>query len=64
MTCHDLIKILEECCPDSKVTVWNTALDCEWDEVRVSRSNNVIHIGSTAFGTELRAADQSKASHD
>ena len=58
MTVQDLINILHQCDPNSKVTVWNAYHDCEDENVHVSTtydadSDSNIHIGNFVFENEI-----------
>lgn len=58
MKVQDLINILQQCDPNSKVTVWNAYRDCEDENVHVSTtydadSDSDIHIGNFVFENEI-----------
>lgn len=58
MTVQDLINILQQCDPNSTVTVWNAYRDCEDENVHVSSTYDIsndpcIHIGNYVFENEI-----------
>ena len=58
MKVQDLINILQQCDPNSNVTVWNAYRDCEDENVHVSTtydadSDSDIHIGNCVFENEI-----------
>jgi hypothetical protein len=54
MKVRELITLLQQCAPESTVTVWDAYSDSPSQDVKVSQSEpNETHVGVWAFGTKV-----------